>query len=122
MPRRAGKSDAAVARAGKRYPLNMRTTFEIRSKLEAAAAESGRSLAQEAESLIERALQLDKVLAAMNTSLEKMENDSRDAELIRIGYIIVQRDPDTHKKLWAEPGYPGTEHLRSDWLSPKEGQ
>lgn len=44
---------------GKRYPLNMRTTKEIREKLEIAAARSGRSLAQEVENRIERSLLLD---------------------------------------------------------------
>jgi hypothetical protein len=41
---------------GKRYPLNMRTTFEVRRQLEAAAKASGRSLAQEAEYRIERSI------------------------------------------------------------------
>ena len=34
-------------------PLNMRTTKEIRAKLEGAAAESGRSLSQQVERIIE---------------------------------------------------------------------
>jgi hypothetical protein len=54
MPRRAkvtGKKDAA---AGKRFPLNMRTTFDVRRHLEESAKASGRSLAQEAEYRIER--------------------------------------------------------------------
>ena len=38
---------------GKRYPLNMRTTKELRERLERAAAESGRSLAQEVENIVE---------------------------------------------------------------------
>ena len=40
--------------AGKRYPLNMRTTKAIRDKLEKAAAASGRSLAQEVELRLEQ--------------------------------------------------------------------
>ncbi len=39
---------------GKRVPLNMRTTREIRGDLEKAAANSGRSLAQEVEHRLER--------------------------------------------------------------------
>ena len=38
---------------GKRHPLNMRTTKEIRDRLEAAATASGRSLAQEVEFRLE---------------------------------------------------------------------
>ena len=41
---------------GKRVPLNMRTTREGRERLEKAAANSGRSLAQEVEYQLERAL------------------------------------------------------------------
>ena len=38
---------------GRRYPLNMRTTKEIRENMEKAAAKSGRSLAGEVEHIIE---------------------------------------------------------------------
>jgi predicted component of type VI protein secretion system len=55
MPRRAAKAGKKVPVKGKRYPLNMRTTFEVRQQLEVSAAASGRSLAQEAEYRIERA-------------------------------------------------------------------
>ena len=39
---------------GKRFPLNMRTTRELREKFEKSAAESGRSLVQEVEYRMER--------------------------------------------------------------------
>lgn len=52
-----------MPRDGKRYPLNMRTTKEIRERLEAAAAASGRSMAQEVERRLE------------NSFLEKDKND-----------------------------------------------
>lgn len=54
MPRRAKK--AAAGSEGKRYPLNIRTTFELRRDLERAASNSGRSLAQEAETRLEISL------------------------------------------------------------------
>ena len=41
---------------GKRYPLNMRTTKQLKDDLEDAARESGRSLAQEVEFRLERSL------------------------------------------------------------------
>jgi hypothetical protein len=62
MPRLASKTRKAGARAGKRYPLNMRTTFDVRQKLEEAAIVSGRSLAQEAEYRIQQTFQNQKVL------------------------------------------------------------
>ena len=43
--------------AGKRYPLNMRTTREMRERLEAEARASGRSLAQEVEFRLQRSIQ-----------------------------------------------------------------
>jgi hypothetical protein len=54
MPRRASKTGGKNKATGKRYPLNMRTTFEMRRQLERAATESGRSLAQEAEFRLDR--------------------------------------------------------------------
>lgn len=53
MPPRAKKS-VKNDRGGKRHPLNVRTTFETRQRLEKAAIDSGRSLTQEAEVRIER--------------------------------------------------------------------
>lgn len=62
MPRRAGNQRRRSPRVGKRYPLNMRTTFEIRSKLESAAAASGRSLTQEAEYRIDESFRTDEII------------------------------------------------------------
>jgi hypothetical protein len=62
MPRRAKKTKAASAKEGKRYPLNMRSTFELRRHLELAAEASGRSLAQEAEFRIEQTFAAEKSL------------------------------------------------------------
>lgn len=61
MPPRAKSTRKAVA--GKRYPLNMRTTFDIRKHLEDAAKASGFSLAQEAERRIEQSFREDKTHA-----------------------------------------------------------
>jgi hypothetical protein len=41
------------------YPLNMRTTKELRDKIEAAATVSGRSLVQEVEFRLEQSFQMD---------------------------------------------------------------
>lgn len=49
MPRRSPTTRGG----GKRHPLNMRTTKEMRKRLEKAAAESGRSLVQEVEHRLE---------------------------------------------------------------------
>ncbi|NUU39627.1 TraY domain-containing protein [Tardiphaga robiniae] len=58
MPPRAKKTVKKMD-GGKRHPLNVRTTFEARQRLESAAMESGRSLTQEAEVRIERTFKSD---------------------------------------------------------------
>jgi hypothetical protein len=62
MPPRAKATKSKGAEVGKRYPLNMRTTFEVRRELERAAAATGRSLAQEAEHRIQQTFQNQKIL------------------------------------------------------------
>src|SRR5262245_52409328 len=46
---------------GKRYPLNMRTTKELRDKIELAAMASGRSLVQEVEIRLEGSFQQEEI-------------------------------------------------------------
>src|SRR5215467_13335325 len=46
---------------GKRYPLNMRTTKELRDKIEEAAMASGRSLVQEVEFRLERSFRQQEI-------------------------------------------------------------
>ena len=52
------------AGAGKRHPLNMRTTATIREQLEAAANVNGRSLAQEVEARLERSFHQEHVFGS----------------------------------------------------------
>ena len=51
----------------KRYPLNMRTTKSIRDRLESAANDSGRSLAQEVEYRLERSFETQELLPEILT-------------------------------------------------------
>lgn len=55
-------------RAGKLYPLNMRTTAEIRSRLLDAAHASGRSLAQEVEYRVELSFRHEDELGGAQTA------------------------------------------------------
>jgi hypothetical protein len=58
--------------SGKRYALNMRTTSEVRDKLEAAAAASGRSLVQEVETRLERSFAQDSDVARLGQGIAGM--------------------------------------------------
>jgi hypothetical protein len=46
---------------GKRHPLNVRTTREMREKIEGAAKESGRSLVQEVEHRLEKSFWIEEL-------------------------------------------------------------
>lgn len=59
MPRT--KKDASIA---KRHPLSMRTTIDIKRRLERSAAASGRSIAQEVENRIERSFVYDEAFGS----------------------------------------------------------
>jgi hypothetical protein len=51
----------AAPKPGKRYPMNLRTTYEVRQKLETAARMSGRSLMAEAEHRVQQSIDQDDV-------------------------------------------------------------
>ncbi len=54
----------------KRHPLNMRTTKELRDKVERAAKLSGRSLVQEVEYRLERSFWEDEVRDGLPSPLD----------------------------------------------------
>jgi len=56
MPRRTIKG------SGKKQPLNMRTTAELRRRIEKAAGKSGRSMVQEVEYRLELSFQQDRMV------------------------------------------------------------
>jgi Arc-like DNA binding dprotein len=66
---------------GKRYPLNMRTTKELRDKIEEAATASGRSLVQEVEFRLERSFRQQEIEREIKNALEARAASVRD-ELI----------------------------------------
>jgi len=72
MPRRAEKTTKKQRATGKLYPLNMRTTFELRRRLEKAAAESGHSLSREVEDRLTQSFaESPVVLARINDGLQR---------------------------------------------------
>src|SRR5262245_4943801 len=63
---------------GKRYPLNMRTTKELRDKIEEAAMASGRSLVQEVEFRLERSFRQQEIEKEIKKTLEAQLDSFRD--------------------------------------------
>ena len=100
MPRKAKPTTEAPLseREGKRYPLNIRTTRETREKLEAAAARSGRSLAQEMEARLERSFDfehwLDRAFAegtqAINTAVQMIVKRGGGEDNVNVGLAVGQ--------------------------------
>jgi TraY domain len=75
MPRTVGHTGE-----GKRYPLNMRTTKEIRDQLEAAAAASGRSLTQEVERRLERSFEGEIDAGAVTQTISRLMGSLKTVE------------------------------------------
>tara|TARA_R110002110_G_scaffold96991_1_gene249456 strand:- start:38 stop:451 length:414 start_codon:yes stop_codon:yes gene_type:complete len=61
----------------KKAPLNMRTTPEVRNRLEAAAAQTGRSLTHEVEFRLERSFLFEDALSLISADT-KTSNFNRD--------------------------------------------
>jgi hypothetical protein len=60
---------------GKRFPLNMRTTKEIREKLERAAAQSGRSLVQEVEHRLQKSFDHEETSASVSRQFSALKRE-----------------------------------------------
>jgi hypothetical protein len=82
MPRRSRR-----VLPGKRYPLNMRTTKELRDKIEAAATASGRSLVQEVEARLEESFLRQNLAALMREHIE----NTATATATKIAEQVVQQ-------------------------------
>jgi hypothetical protein len=72
---------------GKRYPLNMRTTKELRDKIEAAATSSGRSLVQEVEVRLEESFLKQNLLALIRDRFEIALTNAEE----KIAQKVVQK-------------------------------
>jgi hypothetical protein len=95
MPRSAATSQKKSAAPGKRYPLNMRTTFEVRQKLERAAGATGRSLAQEVEHRLDRSFIEDDKIA-------EMFGDRRTFVLMRMMAEAIHFGHETPNQNWLD--------------------
>ena len=123
---------------GKRYPLNVRTTLEMRRKIEAAAHASGRSLVQELEHRLEQSFNDEKLdqtsrldttsvrfltrLVALTTVMTETrtgkvwKDDAATAAELRVALELVTRgatsgglsDEDIQSSLSAAPRPAGT--------------
>jgi hypothetical protein len=104
------------ARKGRRYQIGVIVTGATKAVIDAAAKASGRTISREVEHLVEKALQYDRVLEAMNRSLADIANGNVDAAHRRAGYRWVHSN---YGKVWFPPGYPIE---KSGFIPPEEEQ
>jgi hypothetical protein len=111
--RRIGRPLKAPAK-GKRVSLGLKVTAEVKRHIDSAARASGRTQSQEAEHLIERALQYDQVLTAMDTTVAEIDEGNVDRAMRRREYRPMQT---RHGIVWVPPGYP----IEQSGFIPQEG-
>lgn len=75
---------------GKRYPLNMRTTLELRQKIDDAAKLSGRSLVQEVEYRLEQSFLQQNFSALMREHAETTAKLTADAMAEAVAKKVVE--------------------------------
>lgn len=93
MPRKAVESAA-----GKRVPLNMKTTEDVRAKLEEAAAASGRSLTAETENRLMMSFEWEKAFR----KVELLNEQEAVKYLVKAGWPSIPGTP--YGLVFAQPG------------------
>jgi len=78
------------AEHGKRYPIAIRTTKELKERLERASAASGRSLAQEMEFRLERSFEVQDVADVVYPLIARISDQIGELGL----FVISHNDPD----------------------------
>jgi hypothetical protein len=101
MPKRA-----PTLGEGKRSPLNMRTTKDLREKLEKAAGKSGRSLVQEVEARLEQSLNGDFLLTELLGS-------GKNAHLLKVVAMLLSGLDQAAYPWYSNPA--SAARLRSDF-------
>lgn len=91
----------AANRIGRRAPLSLRTTEDLREKLEKAASVSGRSLTAELEHRLERSFTDEATIQRLNDMLDKFMHEN---EVLRAAILRAQQG-------YTKPEHPTAESL-----------
>src|SRR5215211_3072296 len=101
---------------GKRAPMSLLVPPALKARIGKLAEKNGRTLAAEAEALIERAFAYERALGEFDAwskeqkaKQAEIERGNFVAAAYREGWTVFGRDPTTGKRLLAEPGYPGVQ-------------
>jgi hypothetical protein len=93
-----------------RVALSLRVSPAVRKRLEDRVKETGRSISQEAELLMEQTLQYERAFEAMRGTIKEIEERNVEAALVRRGWTWIT---DVRGKLWVSPDFPIE---RSHWV------
>jgi hypothetical protein len=100
--KRIGRPVKAPA-PGKRAPLSLLVTPKLKDRVEKAARASGRTMAAEAEALIEQGLAVADVLTSLRTEVRKVALSQAENNFRQRGYTWVHSP---YGKIWYPPGHP----------------
>jgi hypothetical protein len=111
--KRIGRPVKAPAR-GKRAPLSLLVAPELKRKVEKATRDSGRTMAAEAEALIEQGMAAAELLAHFGTTITEQlaEKNFRDR-----GYTWAHT---RWGKIFFPPGFPGAPPSSPGFMSDEE--
>jgi hypothetical protein len=88
---------------GERAPLSLLVTPELKHRIELITRGSGRTMAAEAEALIEQGLAVADVLTALRTTVDELARRQAEKNFRERGYTVIH---DPHGDIWLPPGHP----------------
>jgi hypothetical protein len=88
---------------GERAPLSLLVTPELKHRIELATRGSGRTMAAEAEALIEQGLAVVDVLTSLRTTVAELARRQAEKNFRERGYTVIH---DPHGDIWLPPGHP----------------
>jgi predicted transcriptional regulator len=88
---------------GQRYALGLRVSAEIKQMLDQTAKATGSTQSQVAERLIDRALHYDRMLSAMNTTMDAIRRGNFKAAAQSEGYSPIHTP---YGDVFVPPDYP----------------
>lgn len=105
----AGEEAAVEIKEGRRVPLGLRTTAQLRGRLDHAAMKSGRSLAQEVEYRLELSLRDEDLAQQHNRMLDALEavtgsaGDRDTAKLLMTLARAIREVEEAQGTSWCHP-------------------
>jgi hypothetical protein len=113
--RRPGRPVKSPA-PGKRAPLSLLVPPGLKARIEKAALADGRTMAAQAEALIEQGFVVADLLASMNTTVAALAQRLAEKNFRDRGYTRI-RDP--RGDIWLPPGHPAAPPP-SGFIAPEE--